>query len=116
MGLFEGFARKVTFFEKIILVIGLATIAVGFFFIQKVFQVDQQLSWLMLIAIFSWLSLLLLIIISSLNADVKEEITGVLKENADETRLLKEITHELLDEIKLLRKATEAKSRPPKAP
>ncbi len=99
----EGF-RKVTFFEKAVLIIGLATIAVGFYLIQQVFRIDQKLSWLMLIAIFSWLSLLILIIISSLNADVKEELSDVIRESANETRLLKEITHELLDEIRLLRK------------
>ncbi len=96
-------ARRITFFEKSVLLIGLCTVAIGFYFIHKVFSVDQKLSWLMLIAIFSWLSLLLLIIISSLNADVKEELTQVIRENAEETRLMKEITHELLDEIKLLR-------------
>ncbi|MBI3033922.1 hypothetical protein HYY72_02085 [Candidatus Woesearchaeota archaeon] len=96
--------KKVTFFEKAVLIIGLFTIAIGFYFIQRIYVIDQQLSWLMLIAIFSWLSLLLLIIISSLNANVKEELSEVIRESADETRLLKEITHQLLDEIKLLRK------------
>lgn len=96
--------RKITFFEKAVLVIGLCTIIVGFFFIEKVFRVDRNLSWLMLIAIFSWLSLLILIILSSLNADVKEELSAVIKENAEETRLLKEITHQLLDEMRMIRK------------
>ena len=101
---FFGAIRKITFFEKAVLVIGLFTILIGFYFIQTVYQVDRNLSWLMLIAIFSWLSLLILIIISSLNADVKEELSSILRENADETRLLKEITYQLLAEIKLLRK------------
>ncbi|MBI2574845.1 hypothetical protein HYV82_03085 [Candidatus Woesearchaeota archaeon] len=96
--------KRTTFFEKATLAIGLATIAVGFYFIQLLFSTDRKLSWLMLIAILNWLSLLILVIIASLNADVKEELSLVIKEHTDETRLLKEITHELLDEMKMLRK------------
>ena len=113
---FSSASRKITFFEKVVLVIGLATIGVGFFLIQQVFKLDPQISWLTLITIFSWLSLLILIIISSLNADVKEELSNVIRENADETRLLKEITHELLDEIKLLRKQTVRAQHEPRRP
>ncbi|MBI4439036.1 hypothetical protein HY640_03845 [Candidatus Woesearchaeota archaeon] len=110
-----GLFRRITFFEKAILVVGLFTIIIGFYFIQKVFNVDQRLSWLMLIAIFSWLSLLILIILSSLNAEVREDLSSVIRENAEETRLLKEITYEMLSELKLLRqsmKGTGSKKKP----
>ena len=100
----EKALKRITFFEKATLVTGLATIAAGFYLIQLLYSTDKKLSWLMLIAVLNWLSLLILIIIASLNADVKEELAQVIKEHTDETRLLKEITHELLDEMKLLRK------------
>ena len=44
--------RKSNFFERILLIIGLGVIIMGFFFINRVFQSNTALGWEMLQAIF----------------------------------------------------------------
>ncbi|NOZ80706.1 MAG: hypothetical protein GXP63_03450 [DPANN group archaeon] len=94
--------RHHNFFEKILLVVGLGVTVVGFFLIQEAYKSDQGLTWLMLLTIFSWLTLLILFIVSSLNADVKEELVRILTEHIEETKLLKDIAHEQLRETREL--------------
>lgn len=59
--------------------------------------------WLKVISVFSWLILIFLIIIAAANEDVKEELGTVIKEQFDEIRTIKELNHDLLAEMKLLR-------------
>ena len=94
--------RPHNFFEKVLLVVGLGVTLVGFFLIQAAYKSDQGLTWLMLLTIFSWLTLLILFVVSSLNADVKEELVRILSEHVEETKMLKEIAHEQLKETREL--------------
>lgn len=94
--------RHHNFFEKTLLVVGLGVTIVGFFLIRAAYKSEQGLTWLMLLTIFSWLTLLILFIVSSLNADVKEELVRILSEHVEETKLLKEIAHEQLKETREL--------------
>ena len=97
--------RKVTMFEVMLLVLGIIVLVVGFLLIRNTFIVEGgTVSWFMIGAIFSWLTLLILFVVSELNADVKEELSFVMREHVEQTRVLKEINHALLDEIKGLRK------------
>lgn len=95
--------RSVTFFEKALLIVGLGATIVGFYLINITYNPAEGITWLMLLAIFSWLSLLLLIVMSSVSTDVKEELSYMMHEQTQETRLLKEITHEMLEELKINR-------------
>ncbi|MBN1156771.1 hypothetical protein JXA85_04085 [Candidatus Woesearchaeota archaeon] len=95
--------RKTTMFEKILLIVGLGVTIVGFYLIRIAYLTEQGLTWLMLLTIFSWLTVLILFIVSSLNADVKEELMRILNEQVQETKLLKEISHEQLQEIKQIK-------------
>ena len=62
--------KKTDIFEVVLLVVGIGASFLGFQFINKVFDLDNgQLSWPMLIAIFSWLTLLVLFILLSLIVD-----------------------------------------------
>jgi hypothetical protein len=97
--------RKTTMFEKILLIVGLAVTLVGFYLIRMAYATEKGLTWLMLLTIFSWLTVLILFIVSSLNADVKEELMRILGEQVEETRLLKEISHEQLAEMKKITQA-----------
>ncbi len=96
--------RKTTVFERILLVVGLGVTVVGFYLIRAAYMTEKGLTWLMLLTIFSWLTVLILFIVSSLNADVKEELMRILNEQVQETRLLKEISHEQLEEMKQIKK------------
>jgi surface polysaccharide O-acyltransferase-like enzyme len=99
----KKFYRRTNLFEKILFVIGLIIIAVGFYFINKVYTGEGHLSWALLQAIFLWLVLLFLIILTDSNESVKEELREVIKEQSMEVKLLKKIAKEQLEEIKLLR-------------
>lgn len=99
----KKFYRRTNFFEKVLFLIGLVIIAVGFYFINKLYTGEGNLSWSLLQAVFLWLVLLFLIILTDSNESVKEELKEVIKEQSMEVKLLKKIAKEQLEEIKLLR-------------
>ena len=98
--------KSISFFEKLLVTVGLGVAIFGFYLIRQAANVSTGgLSWLMVLAIFSWMTVLVLFIVSGLNADVKDELGAVIREQIEETRLLKEISHEQLAEtrnVKLL--------------
>ena len=104
LGTFHEAHRRVTVFEILLLVLALLVLIVGFFLIRQAFLAEgRSLNWLMVGAIFSWLILLILFVVSELNADVKEELSRIMREQVEETRMLKELHHALLEEIRGLR-------------
>ena len=70
---------KMNVFEIVLLVVGLGAAILGFRLINLAYKAEgSQLSWLMVIAIFSWLTLLVLFILLSLMVDVsKKELNEV---------------------------------------
>ncbi len=64
---------KISAFEVILLFVGVITAALGFKLINQVYSEVGDMSWLMLIAIFSWLTLLVLFISLSLNVDISKK-------------------------------------------
>ena len=61
-------------FEIVLLVVGLGAAILGFQLINQVYKAENsQLSWLMVIAIFNWLTLLILFILLSLMVDVSKK-------------------------------------------
>ncbi len=71
--------NKLNVFEIVLLVVGLGAAFLGFQLINQVYRADNfQISWLMIIAIFSWLTLLVIFILMSLMVDVsKRELQEV---------------------------------------
>lgn len=70
--------RKFNAFEAVLLVVGIGAGILGFQLINQVYKAEGQLSWLMVIAIFNWLTLLVLFILLSLMVDVsKKELNEV---------------------------------------
>ena len=66
--------NKISVFEMVLLAVGLGVAIFGFRLINQVFKADNgQVSWLMIIAIFSWLTLLILFILLSLIVDVSKK-------------------------------------------
>ena len=72
--------KKVDIFEIILLTVGIGVSILGFKFIGKVFELDNgQLSWQMLMAIFNWLTLLVLFIVLSLIVDNSKKSLELMK-------------------------------------
>ena len=70
---------KINVFEIGLVVVGVGVAVLGFQLINQTYQDGGgQLSWLMIISIFSWLTLLVLFILLSLMVDVsKKELTEI---------------------------------------
>ena len=64
---------KISAFEVLLLVVGIAAALLGFQLINKVFLEERVVSLLMIIAIFTWLNLLVLFISLSLAVDVSKK-------------------------------------------
>ena len=80
---------KISAFEIILLIVGIAAAALGFQLINQAYKLYKEISWLMVIAIFSWLTLLVLFISLSISVDVS-------KKQLEETKRMLE----LLEQIK----------------
>lgn len=70
---------KITAFEVLLLVVGIAAAFLGFQLINKVFIAERVVSLLMVIAIFTWLNLLVLFISLSLAVDVSKKQLAELR-------------------------------------
>lgn len=96
--------RKTTFFEKLLLLVGLAISVLGFYWINNMYMQEPRVTWPLLQAAFAYLLLIFIVILTDSNESIKEELKIVIKEQAQEIRYLRNITNEQLEEIKLLRK------------
>ena len=80
--------RRTSVFEKLLLVVGFLVLLIGYFFINKVFVAEGfTLSWGFLQTVFLWLLMVIFIILLAIGEDIKE---GILLEQLDEIRNLKE--------------------------
>ena len=64
---------KINPFELVLLVVGIGAGVLGFQLINQVFSVEGRMGWLMVIAIFNWLMLLVLFILLSITVDVSKK-------------------------------------------
>ena len=95
--------RKSTLFEKLLLIIGIAIGIIGFWLINSVYSQNQVLSWQLVTAIFLWLLLVFIVILTASNESIKEELCIIIKDHIEETRLIKEETKLLKEETKLVK-------------
>ena len=82
--------RVATVFEKLLLLTGIAVGIVGFWFINKVYYDQPGLSWQFLTSVFLWLMLIFLVILTDSSESIKEELSVIIREHIEETKLLKE--------------------------
>ncbi|MBS3131928.1 dimethyl sulfoxide reductase anchor subunit [Candidatus Woesearchaeota archaeon] len=97
--MFRNIARKfqrATIFEKLLLIVGILVGIFGFWFINRVYLNEPVVSWQFLIAVFLWLLLIFIVILTDSNESIKEELGSIMREHIKETKLLKE-------EVRLLR-------------
>ncbi len=97
------FGRKINVFEKILLPVGIGLTFLGFYLILLAEQTGSVIGWMRLSTVFVWMLLLFVVIVSATTEDMKEELALIQKEHVTEIKLLKEISNEQLQEIKLLR-------------
>lgn len=93
--------RKANFFEKLLLIVGLAVGVIGFYLIDKIYRAEGYLNWFMIVAIFSWLTLIFLIIISDTNEDLKEEFVSIQKQENQYLRDIRDLLQKQYEELRL---------------
>lgn len=103
------FGRKINVFEKLLLPVGIGLTFFGFYLIILADKVNTDVAWLRLSTVFIWMMLLFIIIVSATTEDMKEELGLIQKEHVTEIKILRELTHEQLQEIKLLRQEMKIK-------
>ena len=71
--------QRLSAFDIVLLIVGLTTSFLGFQLINQVYTVEGKLSWLMVIAIFNWLIMLVLFISLSLTVDTSRKQLSEIK-------------------------------------
>ena len=72
--------NKMSVFEIVLLIVGMSAAIMGFQIINQFYRNENyQLSWLMVISIFSWLTLLVMFILMSLMVDVSKKELNQIK-------------------------------------
>ena len=80
--------RKTSSFEKMLLIVGLLILVIGYMLISKTYAIEgSRLSWGFLQTIFLWLLMVIFIILLAIGEDIKE---GILIEQLEEIKSLKE--------------------------
>lgn len=95
--------RHINFFEVALLIIGLGVGFIGMWIITNQYNSEPVLTWDLFQTVFLWLMLIVVFILAATMEDVKEELAIILKEQVAETKILKDINKNLLEETKLLR-------------
>ncbi|MBU89953.1 hypothetical protein CMO94_00295 [Candidatus Woesearchaeota archaeon] len=80
--------RKTSSFEKMLLVVGLLVLIIGYTLISRTYAAEgNQLSWGLLQTTFLWLLMVIFIIMLVIGEDIKE---GILIEQLEEIKSLKD--------------------------
>jgi hypothetical protein len=82
--------RTPNLFEKILLIIGVLVIFVGYSLIYRVFRLESMLSWEAIQTLFLWLILICVVILVAVSENMKEEMRVVVENQTEEIRLLRE--------------------------
>jgi high-affinity K+ transport system ATPase subunit B len=67
------FTPKINLFEVVLLIVGVTTAILGFILINRIYSKEGEMTWLMVVAIFNWLTLIVLFISLSVAADVSKK-------------------------------------------
>ena len=83
--------RNPNFFEKILLMIGVLIVIIGYSFVHRMYVLDGYvLSWQLLQTMFLWLLLAVMMIMLAVNENVKEELRIIIEEHLVEIKLLRQ--------------------------
>ncbi len=82
--------RTPNIFEKVLLVLGVAIVLVGYALIYRMFKFESFLTWDAIHSVFLWLILIGVIILVAVAENMKEELRIVIENQNQEMRLLRE--------------------------
>lgn len=83
--------RNPNIFEKILLLVGVLIVIIGYSFVHRIFILTGQvLTWDLLQAMFLWLVLAVLLILLAVTENVKEELRVLIEQHLEEIKLLRE--------------------------
>jgi hypothetical protein len=92
------FKRTPNVFEKILLIVGIAIVMIGYTFIHRMYVYSGSvLTWDLITNMMLWLIALVLVISLAVSENVKEELTLVSENQLRELKMIKE-------EIQLMKK------------
>ena len=74
---------KISAFELVLLIVGITAAFLGFQLINRAYIVEKEVTWMMIIAIFNWLMLLVPFVSLSLTVDVTKKQLAELRNLAD---------------------------------
>ncbi len=80
--------RTPNVFERILLIVGILILLVGYGLIWKVMRTNPTLTWESLIAIFLWLILFALVVVTAVAENTKEELRQVIENQFDEMKIM----------------------------
>ena len=83
------FRGKLNMFEKVLLIIGVALIVLGYLAIHRLVVAEGAFSWDLLQTTFLWLLMVLMVILAAVNENTKEELKVVIHNQVEEIRLLR---------------------------
>lgn len=70
---------KISAFEIVLMLVGVAASFLGFHLINRAYIAEKETAWMMVIAIFNWLMLLVLFVLLSLTVDTSKKQLAELK-------------------------------------
>ncbi len=70
---------KISVFEIVLMLVGIAASFLGFHLINKAYIVEKEATWMMIIAVFNWLMLLVLFVLLSLTVDTGKKQLAEMK-------------------------------------
>jgi len=85
----KSLTRKPNMFESILLIIGVVLIAMGYVVIYRMYLTEGFLSWDLLQTLFLWILMILLVILASVNENMKEELKIMITNQVEELKLLR---------------------------
>jgi len=93
--------RQTTVFERLLLLIGVAVIIIGFLLLKAAWEADRDIGWMFIQSLFLWFILIFIVILTDSNESIKEELGIIIKEHIEETKLMKEEITLLREDLKL---------------
>jgi hypothetical protein len=74
---------EISIFELMVLIVGCAAVILGFNLINRVYITDYVMGWPMVISVFTWLIMLVLFILLSINVDSAKQTLKEITEIKD---------------------------------
>jgi len=83
-------SRKPNIFENILLFLGIFGMGVGYYFVHTVVVGYGLYSFEAVVCLLIWIGLIILVILTAVNENSKEELKIIIRQQHDEMKLLRE--------------------------